>query len=132
MPTKLDVPDTHVDLIEAANTAVLTTVGPDGQPQSTAVWFLPEDGVLKSSITTGRQKYRNLLRNPKATLFVLDPTNPFRTVEVRATVDLAPDQDKALVPKFAERYGVPVEVLDQPGAERVVATLTPVKVIAHG
>src|SRR5215207_1623780 len=86
MAMTLDVPDTHVDLLEAPNTAVLTTIGANGQPQSTAVWFLVEDGVLKTSITTDRQKYRNLSRNPKATLFVLDPTNPYRTVEIRATV----------------------------------------------
>jgi PPOX class probable F420-dependent enzyme len=127
VPTTLDVPDTDRDLIEAANTAVLTTVGADAQPQSTAVWFLPDGGALKCSITTDRQKYRDLLCNPRATLFVFDPTNPVRTLELRAAADLTPDPDKALVPKFAERYGVPVEVLDQPGAERVVVTLTPAR-----
>src|SRR3954468_1886133 len=133
MPTNNEVPDSHADLLDAPNTAVLTTVGPDGQPQSTAVWFLvDDDGLLKTSITTDRQKYRNLTRNPKATLFVLDPANPFRSIEVRATVELRPDTDKALLPKFAARYSTPVEMLDQPGSDRVVATLTPVRVIANG
>src|SRR5215207_1436015 len=107
MTTKLDIPDTHADLIDAPNTAVLTTVGADSQPQSTAVWFLIDDGVLKTSITTDRQKYRNLTRNPKATLFVIDPANPFRSLEVRATVELTPDTDKALLLKFAARYSTP-------------------------
>src|SRR5437764_7957028 len=101
MTTNLEIPATHTDLVDGPNTAVLTTVGADGQPQSTAVWFLvDDDGVLKTSITTDRQKYRNLTRNPKATLFVLDPTNPFRSLEVRATVELAPDPDKSLLPTF--------------------------------
>src|SRR4051794_11938823 len=48
---RLDLPPTHADLVTNPNTAVLTTVGPGGQPQSTAVWFLvDDDGVLKSSI----------------------------------------------------------------------------------
>src|SRR5215212_9820247 len=105
MPTNNEVPDSHADLLDAPNTAVLTTVGADGQPQSTAVWFLvDDDGALKTSITTDRQKYKNLARHPKATLFVIDPANPYRTLEVRAEVELAPDPDKELLPKFAARY----------------------------
>jgi PPOX class probable F420-dependent enzyme len=131
--TTIDIPASHKDLLDAPNTAVLTTVGADGQPQSTAVWFLvDDDGALKLSITTDRQKYRNLTRNPKATLFVLDPANPFHGLELRATVELAPDPDKALLPKFAARYNTPVEMLDQPGLERVIATLTPLRVVANG
>jgi PPOX class probable F420-dependent enzyme len=132
MATTLDVPDTHADLLEAPNTAVLTTVGPNGLPQSTAVWFLVENGVVKTSITTDRQKYRNLTRNPKATLFVLDPQNPFRTIEIRATVELTPDPDKGLLPKFADRYDVPLAALEQAGGDRVVADLTPVRVVTNG
>ena len=132
MTTKPSIPTTHADLLEAPNTAVLTAVGADGQPQSTAVWFLVDDGAIKTSITTDRQKYKNLARTPKATLFVLDPQNPFRTLEVRAEVDLALDTDRALLPKFAERYNVPVEVLEQAGGDRVVATLSPVRVVANG
>ena len=131
MTTKIEIPDSHADLLDAPNTAVLTTVGADGLPQSTAVWFLVDDGVLKTSALTSRQKYRNLRDNPKATLFVLDPANPFRTLEVRATVELSPDPDKALLPKFAARYDTPVEVLDQPG-ERVAVSLIPQRVIAFG
>jgi PPOX class probable F420-dependent enzyme len=133
VPTKIDVPDSHADLLDAPHTAVLTTVGADGQPQSTAVWYLvDDDGLLKTSITTDRQKYRNLARHPKATLFVLDPSNPFRTLEIRASVELSPDPDKELLPKFAARYNVPVEALTQAGGERVVATLTPVRVVSNG
>jgi PPOX class probable F420-dependent enzyme len=132
MSTKIEIPDTHADLFGAPNTAVLTTVGKDGLPQSTAVWYLvDDDGVLKTSISTDRQKYRNLARNPKATLFILDPANPFRTLEVRATVELTPDPEKALLPKFAARYNVPVEMLDIPG-DRVVGAFAPVRVVAHG
>ena len=97
------------------------------------MWFLiDDDGVLKGSVTTDRQKYRNLTRNPKATLFILDPANPFRTVEIRATVELAPDPDKALLPKFAARYNTPVEMLDAPGSERVAVTFHPVRVVTNG
>lgn len=133
MTTKIDVPDSLTDLLHGPNTAVLTTVGADGLPQSTAVWYLVgEDGVLRTSITTDRQKYRNLVRHPKATLFILDPTNPYRTIEIRANVELTPDPEKAMVHEFADKYGVPVETLLQAGGDRVVATFDPIKVNANG
>jgi len=131
MTTTLNIPASHADLVAKPNTAVLTTVGRDGLPQSTAVWFLVEDGVLKTSVLTSRQKYRNMQANPKATLFVLDPANPFRTLEVRATVEVTADPDKTLLPKFAARYNTPVEVLDVPG-ERAIVTFTPERVVAFG
>lgn len=132
MTSKTDIPPSHADLVDAPNTAVLTTVGADGQPQSTAVWFLVEDGAIKTSITTDRQKYKNLVRHPRATLFVFDPANPFRTLEGRASVELTADPDKVMLPKFAARYGVPVEVLQQAGGDRVIATLNPVRVNTNG
>ena len=129
----IQIPPSHADFFAAPNTAVLATVGQDGVPQSTAVWYLvDDDGVLKTSILTSRQKYKNLARHPKASLFVLDPTNPYRSVEIRATVELTPDADKTLLPKFAAHYGVPVEVLEQSGDDRAIATLTPVRVIVNG
>src|SRR3954465_11240289 len=119
MSTPLEIPESHAEFFSAPHTAVLTTVGGDGLPQSTAVWYLvDDDGVLKTSILTSRQKYKNLARHPKASVFVLDPTNPYRSGEIRATVELAPDVDQALLPKFAARYGVPVEVLQQSGDDR--------------
>lgn len=132
MEPTLDIPATHAELLDAPHTAVLSTVGADGQPQSTAVWYLvDDDGRLKVSITTDRQKYRNLTRTPKATLFILDPANPYRSLEVRAAVELARDPDKTLLPKFAARYNTPAELLDV-GGDRVIATLTPVRVVANG
>jgi PPOX class probable F420-dependent enzyme len=129
----LQVPESHAEFFAAPNTAVLTTVGKDGLPQSTAVWYLvDDDGVLKTSILTSRQKYKNLARHPKASLFVLDPTNPYRSVEIRATVELAPDAENSLLPKFAARYGVPVEVLEQSGDDRAIATFAPARVVVNG
>jgi PPOX class probable F420-dependent enzyme len=131
--TAIDVPDTHADLLSAPLTAVLTTVNPDGQPQSTAVWYLvDEDGALKTSVVTTRQKHRNLRREPKATLFVMDPSNPFRTLEVRATAELVPDPEKAMLAKFATRYGTDVATLDMPGTERVTVVFHPARVVTFG
>lgn len=53
-------------------------------------------------------------------------------MEIRATVELAPDPDKALLPKFAARYSTPLEMLDAPGSERVAVTFHPVRVVTNG
>jgi len=133
MAAIIEVPDSHADLLANPGVAVLTTIGTDGLPQSTAVWYLvDDDGVLKTSVDASRQKYKNLVRTPKATLFLFDPANPFRTLEIRATVELVPDPEKIYVQKAAERYGTSAEKLDTPESVRFVIVFDPKRVVAFG
>jgi nitroimidazol reductase NimA-like FMN-containing flavoprotein (pyridoxamine 5'-phosphate oxidase superfamily) len=57
------IPDTHRDLLET-QVATLATVGVDGRPQLSEIWFLAEDGTIRLSLNTSRQKTKNLRRNP--------------------------------------------------------------------
>ncbi|WP_018505793.1 PPOX class F420-dependent oxidoreductase [Parafrankia discariae] len=129
-PAQAEIPASHLDLLTQPLTAVLTTVGADGRPQSTAVWYLFRGSILRTSMITTRQKYKNLLRNPVASLFILDPANPLRALEIRADVELTPDPGKELLPLFAKHYGVDEAMLNLPGTERVTATLHPIRVVA--
>ena len=116
------IPESHPDLLTPA-TVALSTANADGSIQTTAVWVLLDDGVLRMSLATNRQKYRNLLRDPHATVFSLDPTNPFRFIEVRAAVTIEPDTDKSFVRKVFTAYDTDPEsmpgLLDE---ERVIVT----------
>ncbi len=77
-------PESHQDLLNAP-VATLATMGHDGYPQVTALWFLfDDDGMLKLSLNTTRQKVKNLQAHPECTLFHPRPGNPYRTLEVRA------------------------------------------------
>src|SRR5918994_1131498 len=97
-----ELPVSHRDLLEAPAVGALATVGSDGRPQVTAVWYLlDEDGLLKVSVKTHRQKIRNLSERPVATFLVIDPANPVRTLEIRATTQMSPDDDY----DFAQRLG---------------------------
>ncbi len=126
------VPESHRDLLRSPLTATLTTIDAHGRPQSTAVWyFVDDDGQLKGSITSDRQKYRNLRRNPDCDLFVIDPQNPFRTLEIRAEAGLAADPDKATVRKFAKIYGVDEAMLVRAGEDRYTLTLRARRVVAN-
>jgi PPOX class probable F420-dependent enzyme len=80
------IPDTHVDLIDGPYWAALTTVMPDGQPQTTPIWCNREgDHVLINSMK-GFRKCKNLQANPRVSLLIYDPQRPLRNVEIRGTV----------------------------------------------
>jgi len=134
MPDTLeDVPAGHADMLRSPLTATFTTIDGKGRPQSTAVWYLlDDDGQLKCSITSDRQKFKNLSGNPNCDLFIIDPANPFRTLEIRAEAELTADPGKAILPKFAKAYSVDEAMLAAAGEERYVVTLHPCRVLAQG
>jgi PPOX class probable F420-dependent enzyme len=128
----MDIPNSHKDLL-ITPVAVLATNGSDGFPQVSALWFLYEDGALRLSLNTTRQKVKNMQQSPEVTFFLLDPANPYRTLEIRARAEVSEDQDGAFALKLSQKYGdVDVRENDQPGEKRVVVTLHPVKVNTWG
>ena len=67
---------------------VLTTLLPDGQPQSSLVWFDYDGDSLRVNTTRQRQKGRNMQTNPKVSLLIIDPDNTGRWIEVRGQVTI--------------------------------------------
>lgn len=126
------IPDSHRDLIEGTHTAAIITIGPDGRPQTSAVWYLYADGELKVSITTDRQKYRNLMARPAVGFFVLDPVNPWRYLEIRGDATIVPDPDQDMVVAIVEKHGGDPAAYLRPEDERVVVTVHPTRVVVHG
>jgi PPOX class probable F420-dependent enzyme len=128
-----NIPDSHQDLLKA-DVALLATIGPDGSPQVTALWFLlDDDGTIRLSLNTRRQKVKNLQANPKCTFFVLDPAKPYRTLEIRARAEIAPDVGYAFARKLGAKYGgADISANDRPGETRVVVSLQPIKVNTWG
>ena len=128
------IPETHRDLVDAAPVGIVATVGPDGMPQVTANWFLAEeDGTVRMSLNTSRQKVKNLMRRPESTLFFMDPVNPYRTLEIRGRAEIEPDPDYVFADRIGAKYGGDdLRTRDQPGETRVVVTFVPVKVNTFG
>ena len=130
MSDQTTVPETFRDLLEA-QVATFATVGPDGRPQLSAVWFLHDEGELKVSLHATRQKTKNLRHNPAVNLFVLDPQNPMRYLEVRGDADLADDTDYAFAARVGAKYGgADLRQLDGDDQRRVVVTIHPTRVVA--
>lgn len=124
------IPSSHVDLLDAP-IATVATIGPDGRPQVSAVWFLADDGVVKVSLNTARQKTKNLTVNPAVTAFILDSANPARYLEIRGDATLEPDPDYAFADRLAAKYGgADLRAMDGPDGRRVVVTIDPVRVNA--
>lgn len=122
-------PDSHRDLLDA-QVATLATVGGDGFPQQTEIWFLHEDGELKLSLNTSRLKTRNLIKRPKCSVMVLDVQNPYRYLVVRGTAKIEPDDDYAFASRLGAKYSADLRVHDGPGDTRVVVTVEPTNVYA--
>ncbi len=81
-----DVPDDFVDLADAPAVAALTTVMPDGQPQTTVVWCGYDGTLVQVNTMRGFRKERNMRANSKVTLLCFDPRQPLRSLEIRGTV----------------------------------------------
>ncbi|MEU4579459.1 PPOX class F420-dependent oxidoreductase [Nonomuraea sp. ATR24] len=118
-------------LLDAPNFATVTSVNPDGSPQSTVVWVrLDGDDVLFSTVK-GRRKPRNFDRDPRTSLLVIDPDDPYRYVEVRGRVTMEDDPEGALIQELSQKYtGGPFH--DKPGAQRVIVRIKPEKVTLRG
>ncbi|HSL15006.1 MAG TPA: PPOX class F420-dependent oxidoreductase [Actinomycetota bacterium] len=81
-----DIPSSHLDLIECPPVAALTTVMPDGCPQTSVVWCDFDGGCVRVNTMRGFAKERNMRRDPRVTLLCYDPGQPLRYLEVRGTV----------------------------------------------
>jgi len=119
------LPAEFVDLWSAAATATVTTLSPSGGPQTTATWFLVEDGTLRCSWEPTKQKVHNLVRDPRCTVMLLDPADPLRSLEIRAVATVTPDVDLAFRRRVGAWYDFPVADASPP---HVVVTFTPEKI----
>jgi PPOX class probable F420-dependent enzyme len=119
-----ELPAAAKDLLEATHVAAIATLTPGGRPQITAVWYLFEDGQLKLTVRNDRAKIRNLTAHPVVSLFILDPSDPLHTLEVRGRVSITPDEGYAFVERIGRKYGNPaVHSADPPGSHRYVVIL---------
>jgi len=102
------IPASHRDLAECPPVAALTTVMPDGTPQTSVVWCDLDGELLRVNTMRDFQKERNMRRNPLVTLLCYDPRRPLRSLEVRGTIvemteEGARDHLDALASKYAGR-----------------------------
>ena len=81
------IPQKYSDLCEKRTFASLATLMPEGSPQVTPVWCDFDGTHILINTAKGRQKHRNLSRDPRVALAMMDPDNPYRYLEVRGEVE---------------------------------------------
>ncbi len=82
------IPNTHLDLLADKTKAIATlaTVMADGSPQVTPVWFNFDGENVWINSAKGRLKDRNMRARPQVALCILDPTDPYRYLQIRGRV----------------------------------------------
>jgi PPOX class probable F420-dependent enzyme len=84
----LPIPESHRDLLTRPIHGVLTTMMPDGQPQSSLVWCDEDGECARLNTTRERQKGRNIQSNPNVSLLIVDPEDTSRYIEIRGEVEV--------------------------------------------
>ncbi|TCC57587.1 PPOX class F420-dependent oxidoreductase [Kribbella pittospori] len=91
-------------LIDGDNPAVLATTNADGSPQTSVVWVGRDGDDVLISTGQGRKKDRNVRRDPRVSVIVIDKDEPLRYVEIRGTAAVSADVDRELAQRLAEKY----------------------------
>jgi PPOX class probable F420-dependent enzyme len=100
----LPIPASHLDLLTRPICGVLTTMGPDGRPESSLVWVDHDGECARVNTTLERRKGRNLTANPRCSLLVVDPANTGRFVQVRGDAELVTDGALAHLDTLTRQY----------------------------
>ena len=121
------IPSSHADLFKKKAFAHLATLMPDGQPQVTPVWVDYDGEHVIFNSAKGRQKDKNVRRDPRVSLALIDPENPYRFMEIRGrVVEITEDGAAAQIDKLAKKYlGVDKYPYAQPGEVRVLYKIKP-------
>jgi PPOX class probable F420-dependent enzyme len=121
------IPESYLDLFKKKAFAHLVTLMPGGQPQVTPVWVDYDGRQVVINTAEGRQKDRNLQRDGRVALSILDPENPYRYLEVRGHVAErthkgADSHIDAMAKKYLDKDKYPFR---QPGEVRVIYKIDP-------
>jgi len=133
------IPASHLDLLTGPVYAVFTTVAANGQPENTVVWCSWDGSHLLVNTAAGRRKHKNVLANPKVALTAVDPTDPYRWIDVRGYVEeIVPDPEYKTIDAHAklycgvEHYYGDYAPIERRGTEnRVDLKIRPTRVIAY-
>jgi PPOX class probable F420-dependent enzyme len=128
------IPGSHADLFSKIAFANLATINADGTPQVTPVWIDWDGKHVLVNTAQGRVKDRNLRKNPKVAISIMDPDNPYRYLAIQGRViNVTTNGADAHIDKMAKKYmGKDSYPYRTPTEVRVLYTIEPEKVHALG
>ncbi len=117
-------------LLEDKNLAFVATLMKDNSPQITPTWIDLVDGIIIVNTAEGRVKQRNVSRDPRVAISIVDDKNPYNMVTIRGKVieQTTQDADKH-IDKMAKKYlGVDKYPFGMPGEKRILLKILPLKI----
>jgi|SRR5208282_1397657 len=128
------IPEKFLDLFQKRAFANLGTIMGDGSPQVTPVWVDYDGKYVRFNSAQGRVKDRNVRRDPRVSLSILDPDNPYRYLAIRGrVVEITQEGADEHINSLSQKYlGQAVYPFRQPGEVRVLYKIEPVKVTSLG
>ena len=114
-------------LFEGANFAHLATLMPDGSPQVTAVWVDYDGTHILVNTAEGRQKPRNIRRDPRVAIDVIRQGSEYAFAQVRGrVVEVTSEGAEEHIDRLAKKYlGRDKYPFRQPGEERIIFKIAP-------
>ena len=128
-------PESHRDLLreDVKAFAMLATTMPDESPQVTPIWFDVDGDIVWVNTGRGRTKERNVAARPKVALAIMDPSNPYRYVQIRGTVVETRERDAVEdIRRLSRKYRGTPEFAIPTGQVRVTLRIRPDRVSAQG
>src|SRR5579872_1305029 len=128
------IPDKYSELFSKRAFASLATLMPDGSQQVTPVSVDLEGDLVIVNTARGRQKDKNMRRDPRVAMTLIDPENPYRYLEIRGRVaEITEDGADAHIDKMAKKYlGADKYPYRQPSETRLIFKIQPERVNTMG
>ncbi len=122
--------DKIIKLFEEPNLVFIATVMKDGSPQLSPVWADFEDEHVLVNTAEGRIKHKNVLRDPRVAISVVNQNNPLDMTTIRGkVVDIIPDYEYKHANKLTKKYmGKEKYPFKQPGEKRIIFKILPERV----
>ena len=117
-------------LFQQKNLIFISTINSDGSPQLTPVWGNYDDGYVLVRTAEGRLKHKNVLRDPRVSISVVDHDNPLNMTTIKGEViEIIPDYDYIHANKLTKQYmGIDEYPFKRPGEKRIIFKIKPVKI----
>ena len=117
-------------LFQQKNLIFISTINSDGSPQLTPVWGNYDDGYVLVNTAEGRLKHKNVLRDPRVAISVVDHNNPLNMTTIKGKViEIIPDYDYVHANKLTKQYmGIDEYPFKRDGEKRIIFRIKPVKI----
>ena len=118
-------------LVDTKAFAILATTNPDGAPQTSVIWVTRDGDDLVFSTIRGRRKTLNMQRDPRVSVCIYDPADPYLYTEIRGAVSMVEEGGRELINNLSLTYdGVPFRI-EPPEVTRLVCRVIATRLIDH-